>query len=87
MSNGKLPKCVSKDTLKVTNMDSIFSGCSSLITLDLSSFGASNVEDSSSMFWYDYSLKSVKVSRKKWNLIKDLLEKSESGITDYEYVD
>ena len=38
------------NTSKVTNMSDMFSGCSSLTSLDLSSFNTSNVTDMNSMF-------------------------------------
>ncbi len=38
------------DTSGITNMYGLFSGCSSLESLDLSSFDTSNVEDMSYMF-------------------------------------
>ena len=39
------------DTSQVTNIIGMFSSCSKLTTLDLSSFNTSNVTDMSSMFW------------------------------------
>ena len=38
------------DTSKVTNMESMFSGCSGLTSLDLSGFNTSNVTNMSNMF-------------------------------------
>ena len=44
------------DTSKVTTMIYMFSGCSSLITIDLSNFDTSNVTNMSSMFAGSYNL-------------------------------
>ena len=50
------------DTSKVTSMYSMFSGCSSLTSLDLSSFDTSNVTNMNSMFSSCSSLTSLDLS-------------------------
>ncbi len=50
------------NTDKVNNMSSMFSGCSSLTTLDLSTFNTENVTDMSSMFYGCSSLTTLDLS-------------------------
>ena len=50
------------DTSKVTNMDSMFYGCSSLTSLDLSGWNMSNVTSMHSMFYDCNGLKSLDLS-------------------------
>ena len=50
------------NTSKVTNMTSMFSGCSSLSSLDLSSFNTVNVPNMERMFYYCKSLTSIDLS-------------------------
>ena len=50
------------DTSKVTDMSNMFSGCSSLTTLDLSNFDTSEVTKMRSMFWNCSSLTSLDLS-------------------------
>ena len=50
------------DTSKVTNMESMFSGCSGLTSLDLSCWNTSNVTGMSSMFYDCSSLTSLDLS-------------------------
>ena len=51
------------DTSNVTNMDSMFSGCSSLTSLDVSKFDTSNVTNMDCMFRSCSSLTSLDVSK------------------------
>ena len=50
------------DTSKVTSMNGMFSGCSSLTTLDVSNFDTSKVTSMTQMFGYCYSLTTLDVS-------------------------
>lgn len=50
------------DTENVTNMGDMFYNCSSLTSLDLSSFNTKNVTDMSYMFWDCYDLTSLDIS-------------------------
>ena len=50
------------DTSKVTNMDSMFYGCSGLTSLDLSSFDTSNVTKMDAMFYVCPNLSSLDLS-------------------------
>jgi surface protein len=50
------------DTSNVKNMGWMFSGCSSLQSLDMSGFDTSKVEDMSGMFWNCSSLQSLDMS-------------------------
>ena len=60
---GKNPtKAVEFDTLNVTDMKSMFAGCSSLQSIDLSKFDTSNVTDMRSMFSGCSSLTSLDLS-------------------------
>ena len=51
------------NTEKVTNMVSMFSGCSALTSLDVSNFNTQNVEDMSIMFEYCSALSSLDLSK------------------------
>ena len=51
------------NTEKVTNMGSMFSGCSALTSLDVSNFNTQNVEDMSIMFEYCSALSSLDLSK------------------------
>lgn len=51
------------DTSRVTDMGSMFSGCKSLVQLDVSSFDTSHVTNMNSMFCWCESLESLDVSR------------------------
>ena len=51
------------NTEKVTNMVSMFSGCFSLTSLDVSNFNTQNVEDMSIMFEYCSALSSLDLSK------------------------
>ena len=50
------------NTAKVTNMNSMFSGCSKLTSLDVTHFNTAKVTDMSNMFWGCSSLTSLDVS-------------------------
>ena len=50
------------DTSNITNMNSMFSSCQKLATLDLSSFNTSNVTDMRNMFYNCYSLVNLDLS-------------------------
>ena len=60
------------DTSKVTNMDNMFYGCSSLTSLDLSSFNTSNVTDMTSMFYDCSSLTSLDLSSFNTSNVTDM---------------
>lgn len=53
---------------KVTSTAGMFSGCSSLTSLDLSSFNMKIVIDTSGMFASCSNLKTIYVNKEKWNL-------------------
>ena len=52
----------------VTSTAGMFSGCSSLTSLDLSSFDMKKVSDTSGMFASCSNLKTIYVNKEKWNL-------------------
>ena len=58
------------NTSKVNNMGGMFSGCSSLASLDVSNFDTSNVISMSSMFYNCSSLKSLDVSNFNTSSVK-----------------
>ena len=49
-------------TQNVTNMDGMFSGCSSLTNIDLSNFNTQNVTNMHEMFFRCLSLKNIDLS-------------------------
>lgn len=57
-------------TDKITSMSSMFSDCSKLTSLDLTTFNTSNVEDVQHMFSCCLALKTIIVSSTKWDLKK-----------------
>ena len=59
-------------TSRVTNMQRIFSGCSSLTSLDLSSFNTSNVTDVSYMFYGCSSLTNLDLSSFKTSMVTNM---------------
>lgn len=60
------------DTSMVTNMKNMFSGCSSLLSLDLSHFNTSQVTDMSSMFSSCSSLENLDVSHFNTSQVSDM---------------
>ena len=60
------------NTSNVRNMSGLFSGCSSLKTIDLSSFDTSNVEDMSYMFRQCESLRSLDLSNFDTSSVYDM---------------
>ncbi len=62
------------DTSKVTNMESMFMDCLSLISLDLSSFYTSNVTRMRSMFYNCLSLTSVDLSSFNTSNVNNMIQ-------------
>ena len=62
------------NTSKVTNMSSMFSGCSSLTSLGLSSFDTSEVTGMGSMFYYCSSLTSLDLSNFNTSKVTDMMQ-------------
>ena len=60
------------DTTKVTNMSSMFTGCSALQNLDLSGFDTSNVTNMQRMFMNCYSLESLDLSSFDTSSVTDM---------------
>ena len=60
------------DTSKVTDMDSMFHGCSSLETLDVSGFNTSNVERMDGMFYECQKLQNIDVSKFDTGKVKSM---------------
>ncbi len=60
------------NTSEVTDMSSMFSGCSSLTSLDLSNFNTSNVESMSYMFYNCSKLTSLNLSSFNTSKVKDM---------------
>ena len=60
------------DTSRVTDMSQMFSGCSSLKSIDVSSFDTSNVETMSEMFSGCDNLESLDLSNFKTDNVKDM---------------
>ena len=60
------------NTSKVTTMEDMFHGCSSLTSLDLSNFKTENVKDMSGMFAVCYNLTSLDLSNFKTENVKDM---------------
>jgi surface protein len=60
------------DTSNVTNMSYIFSGCSSLTSLDISSFDTSKVTNMSYMFYYCSSLTNLDLSNLNTSKVTDM---------------
>ena len=56
------------DLKNVKDMSGMFSGCTKLTSLDLSSFDMKNVEFTNGMFANCVNLKTIYVNSKKWNL-------------------
>ena len=56
------------DLRRTTSTAGMFEGCTSLTSLDLSSFNMKNVEDTSLMFAGCTNLKIIYVNKDKWNL-------------------
>ena len=62
------------NTSNVTNMENMFSSCSKLTSLDLSSFDTSNVTNMNSMFWICKSLTSLDLSSFDTSKTDDMAE-------------
>ena len=74
------------DTLKITNMGGMFSGCTSLETLDLSMFDTSNVTNMAQMFNGCKNLKSVNLNG--WDTSKvTTMQQMFYGCTSFETLD
>ena len=74
------------DTLKITSMGGMFSGCTSLETLDLSMFDTSNVTNMAQMFNGCKNLKSVNLNGWDTSKVTDLSQMF-SGCTSLETLD
>ena len=71
-------------TSKVTNMMSMFFGCSSLKKLDLSNFDTSNVTNFFDMFAKNTNMIEILVTRNTWTIPNSAIR--DSGVTDFTYV-
>lgn len=71
-------------TSKVTNMMSMFFGCSSLKKLDLSNFDTSNVTNFFDMFAKNTNMTEILVTRNTWTIPNSAIR--DSGVTDFTYV-
>ena len=49
------------NTTKITNINNMFSGCTSLTSIDISNFNIQNIKDMNSLFFNCYSLESINI--------------------------